>query len=581
MATVDSARIRAVVPILRWLPHYRPADLRLDLVAGLAVASVAIPTALGYATVAGVPVQVGLYALPAALIVYAIFASSRQVSMGPTSTVAIMSGAVVFAITGGTADVARTVALTSAVAVASGLFLVLAGTIRTGWLTDLISRPVISGFTIGLSILVITNELPHLIGVTANTSGFLTRLWSTLSQVPEANGETVVIGVLALAVVFGGPRISARFPWSLALMLVGIVGAAWLHPQNSNIEVLGAIPQGLPQPSVPAISLEDLPRVLLGGASVAIAGMGEGLAAARIFATRGNYRIDTDQELLGTGLANVASGFSGGMSVTGSLSRTATAALSGGRTQLTGVFAAVVVLLVLLWFTGLLSNVPRVILSAIVIVSVWPLLDWKGLDRYRRVRKNDYISALTALFGVILLGPLYGLIAAILISVLGITLRSSQATIDILGKIKGEKAGWGAVNEHPERETREGVLILRINAPLFWANSTRVTDRVLRLVDKNPDTRSVVLDMSATSQMDTTALDSLSTLLARLRDEGVDLYIARLHYSARKVLASSGFTDELGEEHMFHSISASVKAAQKSPGYASESPEDHEAAREG
>lgn len=565
MPTVDSARIRAVVPILRWLPHYRPRDLRLDLVAGLAVASVAIPTALGYATVAGVPVQVGLYALPAALIVYAIFASSRQVSMGPTSTVAIMSGAVVFAITGGTADVARTVALTSAVAVASGLFLVLAGTIRTGWLTDLISRPVISGFTIGLSILVIVNELPHLLGVSVDTTSFLTRVWSSISQVPEANGETVVIGVLALLVVFAGPRIAARFPWSLALMLIGIVGAAWLHPQNSNIEVLGAIPQGLPQPSVPAISVDDIPRVLLGGASVAIAGMGEGLAAARVFAAKGNYRIDTDQEMLGTGLANVASGFSGGMSVTGSLSRTATAALSGGRTQLTGVFAAVVVVLVLLWFTGLLSNVPRVVLSAIVIASVWPLLDWKGLDRFRTVRKNDYISALTALFGVLLLGPLYGLLAAILISVLGITLRSSQATIDELGKIKGEKAGWGAVNEHPERETRDGVLILRVNAPVFWANSTRVADRVLHLVDKNPGTHAVVLDLGATSQMDTTALDSLSMLLARLRDEGVGLYIARLHYLAREVLEKAGFTQELGPDRMFHSISAAVKAAQKAP----------------
>lgn len=232
---------------------------------------------------------------------------------------------------------------------------------------------------------------------------------------------------------------------------------------------------------------------------------------------------------------------------------------------MTGVFAAVVVVLVLLWFTGLLSNVPRVVLSAIVIASVWPLLDWKGLDRFRTVRKNDYISALTALFGVLLLGPLYGLIAAILISVLGITLRSSQATIDELGKIKGEKAGWGAVNEHPERETRDGVLILRVNAPVFWANSTRVADRVLHLVDKNPGTHAVVLDLGATSQMDTTALDSLSMLLARLRDEGVGLYIARLHYLAREVLEKAGFTQELGPDRMFHSISAAVKAAQKAP----------------
>ncbi len=564
MPQLDIPSARTAMPIVRWLPKYHLSFLRADLIAGLAVASVAIPTALGYATVAGAPVQVGLYALPAALVAYGIFASSRHVSVGPTSTVAIMSGAVVFETTGGSADPARVVALTCAVAIASGLFLILAGALRTGWLTDIISRPVITGFTIGLSLLVITSELPHLLGVTPSSSQFLQRLWSTLAQVPEANGETVVIGVLALAVVFGGPRIAATFPWALLLMVAGIVGAAWLHPQNSNIEVLGAIPAGLPHPGVPAISLSDVPQVLIGGASVAIAGIGEGLAAARLFAVRGNYRIDSDQELFATGIANVASGFSGGMSVTGSLSRTATAFMSKGRTQVTGLVAAVCVLLVLLWFTGLLSNVPRVILSAIVISSVWPLLDFRGLERYRHVRRNDYIAALTALFGVLLFGPLYGLLAAILISVFGITLRSSQVTIDELGKIPGEKAGWGAVVEHPDRETREGVIVIRVNAPMFWANSERMVDKVLEFVDHKPGTRAVVLDLEATSQMDTTALDSLSSLLEHLRDVDLDLFIARLHYVARRVLDDSGFTAELGEGHMFHSISASVKAAQKS-----------------
>ena len=552
------------LPIVRWLPHYRKVYLRIDVLAGLAVASVAIPTALGYATVAGVPVQVGLYALPAALLVYAVFSSSRQVSVGPTSTVAIMSGAVVVQIMGGGIDPARAVALTCAVAVASGVLLTIAGVLRTGWMTDLISRPVITGFTIGLSILVIVSELPHLLGVTPKSNELFPKLTSTLSQITDANLWTVAIGVVALSVVFVGPRISPRIPWALLLMVAGIFGAAWLHPQNADIETLGAIPAGLPVPSVPGISMSDLPAVLLGGASVALAGIGEGLAAGRVFAAQGGYRIDSDQEMAGTGLANIASGFTGGMSVTGSLSRTATAAMSGARTQITGVVAAVCVLLVLLWVTEPLSNVPRVFLSAIVIASVWPLLDWRGLWRYRSVRRNDFVAALTALIGVLILGPLYGLLAAIGISILGITLRSSQVTVDALGKIPGEKAGWGAIQSDPDRKTKDGILILRVNAPIFWANSTRVADLILDMVDKNPDTKALVLTLEATSQMDTTALDSLTWLLRHLQARHVELFIARLSAPARAVCEKAGFEEALGEDHMWHSISQAVKSAGRS-----------------
>lgn len=553
----------AYIPALRWLPRYRREFVRGDLLAGLAVASVAIPTAMGYSTVADVPVQVGLYALPAALILYAIFGSSRQVSIGPTSTVAIMSGAIVFGLVGGS-DPARAMALSAAVAIASGLLLALAGALRLGWITDFISRPVITGFTIGLSIVVIFGELPHLLGIHTTTSQFVPRLWETLRQLPEIKWATVALGILALAVVFIGPRIAPVVPWSLILMLLGILGASVFHPGAEHIEVLGQVPSGLPVPGIPLISTSDIPQVALGGLAVAIAGVGEGLSAARVFAAKGNYRINSDQEFLGTGLANVGSGFSGGMAVTGSLSRTATAALSGGRTQVTGLIAAACVLVVLVAFTGMLADVPRVVLSAIVIASVWPLLAWGVLRHYWRIRRNDFIAALTGLVGVLLFGPLYGLLAAVAISVLGLTFRSSRVTIDALGKIPGEKAGWGAVQEHTDRTMTEGVLVLRVNAPLFWANAARIHDLVLSFADDYPDIEVLVLDLEATSQLDSTAVDALHSLLDQVRAAGVDIYIARLHYSAREVLDRSGFTELLGEGHMWHSISQTVRAAKDS-----------------
>ncbi len=564
--TAAAAPVRrgpAFIPIMRWLPHYRRTWLRGDVLAGLAVASVAIPTAMGYSTVADVPVQVGLYALPAALILYAIFGSSRQVSVGPTSTVAIMSGAVVFGVVG-SGDPVRATAVSAAVAISAGLLLTLAGALRLGWITDFISRPVITGFTIGLSIVVICGELPHLLGVPTSTTQFVPRLWETVQQIPDASLETMVIGALSLVVVFGGPRLLPQAPWALILMIAGIIGAGWLHPAESHLEVLGAVPAGLPVPAVPAISMADVPQVVLGGLAVAIAGVGEGLSAARVFAARGNYRVNSDQEFLGTGIANVGAGFSGGMPVTGSLSRTATAAQSGGKTQLTGVVAALCVLVVLLAFTGLLANVPRSVLSAIVIASVWPLLAFPTLHHYLKVRRNDYVAALTGLVGVLLFGPLYGLLAAVAISVIGLTFRSSRVTIDPLGKIPGEKAGWGAIVDHPDREQADGILVLRVNAPMFWANAARMHDLVLQEVDDSPGIRALVLDLEATSQLDSTSIDALHALLDQLQADDVELFIARLHYTARVVLDNSGFTDLLGEGHMWHSISQSVKAAKKS-----------------
>lgn len=551
------------IPALRWLPRYRREFLRGDLLAGLAVASVAIPTAMGYSTVADVPVQVGLYALPAALVLYAVFGSSRQVSIGPTSTVAIMSGAIVFGLVGGS-EPARAMALSAAVAIASGLLLTLAGVLRLGWITDFISRPVITGFTIGLSIVVIFGELPHLLGIRTTTSKFVPRLWETLSQLPEIKWATVALGMLALAVVFIGPRIAPVVPWALILMMLGILGAWVFHPGAEHIEVLGQVPAGLPVPGVPMISTSDIPQVVLGGLAVAIAGVGEGLSAARVFAAKGNYRINSDQEFLGTGLANVGSGFSGGMAVTGSLSRTATAALSGGRTQVTGLITAACVLVVLVAFTGMLADVPRVVLSAIVIASVWPLLAWGVLRHYWVIRRNDFVAAMTGLVGVLLFGPLYGLLAAVAISVLGLTFRSSRVTVDALGRIPGEKAGWGAVNEHADRTMIDGVLVLRVNAPLFWANAARIHDLVLAFADDYPDIRALVLDLEATSQLDSTAVDALQALLEQVRAAGVDLFIARLHYSAREVLDHSGFTELLGQGHMWHSISQTVRAAKDS-----------------
>lgn len=543
-----------------WLPHYRRAWLARDVLAGVAVAAVAIPTAMGYSSVAMVPVEAGLYSLPAALILYALFGSSRQLAIGPTSTVAVMSGAVIANI-GAADDATVAVALTAGVALAAGLWLALFGLLRLGWVTDFISRPVIVGFSFGLGLVVLAGELPHLLGVESTSTHFAPRMWTTLSELGQTNLLTLALGGVGLAVMFiGGARLP-QVPWALVVMVVGVGLAQLWDLSAEGVEVLPAVPSGLPSFQIPLITADQLRQVILGGLAVAIAGVGEGLSAARIFASRGDYRVDADSEFLGSGMANIGAGLSGGMSVCGSLSRTATAANSGARTQVSGLAGAAVIAVFLLTMTELVSGVPRVILSCIVVASVWFLLDVRTLRYYRRVRRNDFVSALAGLGGVVFFGPLDGLLAAVALSLLGLVYRSSRVHIDALGKIPGEKAGWGAAEDHPERKQVDAVLILRLDAPLFWANCEAIHRRILAQVDSTPGVRALVLDLEATGQMDSTTIDTLSELLAELRRLDIEMFIARLHYPARVVLDRAGFTDMLGEGRVWHSISATVQAA--------------------
>lgn len=561
-ATGVRGRVERIAPVISWLPGYRRGWIASDAMAGLALAAVAIPTAMGYSSVALAPVQAGLYALPAAMLLYAVFGSSRHVAVGPSSTVALMSGAVIAGM-GGAHDPARATALTAGVALAAGVWLAAFGVLRLGWVTDFISRPVIVGFSFGLGLTVIVGEVPHMLGLPPAPPHFLARIWSILTHLGQVNPVTLALSAVGLAVLFAGSARWPRVPWALALMVAAIVAARFWHAAGNDVEVIGAVPAGLPPIGLPDVGLGDLRPLVLGGLAVTVVGIGEGLSAARLFASRSHTRIDANAEFLGTGVANLGAGLSGGMSVCGSLSRTETAVASGARTQVTGVWAALATLVFLLTLTGLLGGVPRTVLSVIVVNSVWFLLDVPALRHYRRVRQNDFVSAMVGLAGVVLLGPLYGILAAIALSLLGDLYRSSKVNIDALGKVPGEKAAWASAAGHPERKQVPGVLVLRLDAPLFWANCEATRTRILEQLDTADDVRALVLDLEATGQLDTTTAIMLRDLLDELRSMNVELFIARLHYLARGVLERDGFADELGPGHTWYSISQTVNAAKR------------------
>jgi high affinity sulfate transporter 1 len=543
----------------RWLPHYSRADLAGDLLAGAVVTALVVPQALGYAGIAGVPVQVGLYAIPLALLAYAVLGSSPHLIVGPVSTVSVLSGSLVAGLAQG--DPARAVELTSALAVAAGIALVIAGLVRIGWAAEFLSKPIVTGFVFGLVLLIIVGEIPSLLGMPPESGDVLRRAWSVVTHLGDIDPLTAAIGACALAVLFLGARFAPRVPWGLVVLVVSIVASSWLDLEAQGVATVGEVPRGLPPLGVPHIAPTDLAPVAVGGLAIALVALAEGLSAARLFAARAGYAVDADQELLATGAANVAAGVSGGMGVGGSLSKTAAAYRSGGSSQITGLAAATLVLVVLALVAPLLSSLPRTVLSAVVIQAVWGLMDVDALRRYAAIRRNDLVSALAAMGGVVVLGPLYGLLAAVGQALLGLVYRSSRVGLDVMGKVPGEKAAWGSVSRHPERRTTEGVLVLRLDVPLFWANATEVQERVLAAVDEHPGTRVLLLDLEATSQLDTTSIDALDLLLTRLTDRGVELFLVRVFHRARRTLDAAGFLDRLGADHMWHSISAGVRAA--------------------
>ena len=558
------AGVANAVPIVRWLPEYPRRRLRGDVLAGAMVAALLIPQSLGYARIAGVPVEVGLYAVPLALLAYAVLGSSPQLIVGPASTVAIVSGSLV-------ADIARdnpedAVAITSALALAAGAVLVLAGILHIAWLAEFLSKPIVTGFVFGLTLTIIVGEIPTLFGISKPGGDLIGVLWRTVDRFDEVNWTTALVGGSALLVLFAGRRLVPRVPWGLVVLLAAVVASRMLDLEERGVAMIGDVPPGLPPIGLPGIPRDDLGAVLVGGVSLALVALAEGLAASRLFATRGGYRVQTEHELVGMGAANVAAGLSGGLSVAGSLSKTAAAEQAGGRSQIAGLTSAVLVIVVLLAFTWVFEDLPQAVLSAIVIAAVWGLMDVAAVRRYAHVRRADLVASVVGIAAVVLFGPLAGLGISITVALLSIIYRSSSPRIEVLGKISDEKAAWGRVRGHPDRRPVDGVIVVRLDAPLFWANATAIEDRVLAEVAKWPETRALVLDLEATTQLDTTSADVLTHLAGELARRGVRLYLARVLHRVQSVLDRAGFFDIVSDEQFWHSISQCVRAARRHTG---------------
>jgi sulfate permease, SulP family len=532
-------------PVFRSLRGYQRSWLRGDAVAGLTVWAVLVPEALAYASIAGVSPVVGLYAAPAALLLYAAFGSSRHLVTGPMSATAALSAAAVAQLATQGSD--QFVQLTVALAITTGVAAVLVGLLRLGFLASFISEPVLKGFIIGLALTIVAGQLPKLFGVEGGEGDFFETIWDLLTHLGDTHWLTLALGLVSLALVLGLRRLAPVVPGSLIAVLFGIVVVWALGLDDRGVDIVGHIDSGLSSLGLPEVAAADYLALAPSAIGVMLVGFAEGLGAAKAYAAQHHYEVDANRELLGLGAANLGAGLSSGMVVNGSLSKTAVNGSAGARSQVSGLVVAALTVLTLLFLTGLFETLPEATLAAVVIAAVIELIDVPGLITLYRVAtrqlrgiygvaaRPDFLAALAALLGVLVFDTLPGLFIGIAVSLLLLLYRASRPHVAVLGQVPGADGHYGDILRHPENRQAAGIVVLRLESGLFFANADVVRD-VIRAHAAEPGIRAVVLDAETIPYVDVTAARMLLQLGGDLEREDVRLVMARDIGQVRDVL---------------------------------------------
>lgn len=486
------------LPIACWLPQYRLAELRFDLLAGATLAAYAVPVSLAYAGLAGLPPQTGLYCYLVAGLGYAIFGSSRHIAVGPTSAIALLLGVTLTTLSGG--DPARQAALASLTAlIVAGVF-VLAWMLRLSVLVSFISESILTGFKAGAALVIASTQLPKLVGVDGGGEDFFHRIFLFLQQLSATNLWTLAIGVSAVATLALGGKFLPGRPVALGVVAFALVAASLVPVEQQGVKVVGQLTAGLPdfQPigaNLGVLQIEEVRQLTHLAFACFLLAYIESVSAARTFALKHRYPLDPRQEFLGLGAANLLVGIWQGFPVTGGLSQSAVNEKGGARTPLSLVFASALVGLVLLFFTGLFRSLPEAVLAAIVLIAVAGLIDLKELRYLWHASRIDFAAAGVALAGVLLMGVLDGVIIAVLASVAMLLLRTSRPHVAFLGRVPGTER-FSDATRHPENESLHGVLAFRVEGSLVYFNVEHVQQSVLQRVDSEPELRRVVYDLS-------------------------------------------------------------------------------------
>lgn len=546
-----SQRFSSTVPVLEWLPRYDTSWLRLDVIAGITVAAAVIPEGLAYASLANLPPETGLYAGLLAAIAYLFLGTSRQVMVGPTSALAILLASGVGAVAGGnSASYASLVVVTT---ILVGVFAVIAWAFRLGFLVHFISGSVLTGFSAGAALYIMSTQLNKLFGIEGSASDaffwetFVGRIWYTGTHLAETNPETLAVGVAGIVLLVLGERYLPRAPSALIVVVLSIVLMSATNLQARGVAIVGSIPSGLPSLTVPTIpSISTLGTLVPVAAALFLLSYVEGISAVETFARRHDYRTDANQELLADGGANLAAGFGGGFVVGGSMSRSALNDAVGGKTQLTNAVVALVLVVVLLFLTDLFTNLPETILAAIVIVAVTGLIDTNEIRQLYHVSKSEFAIAMAALLGVLTVGMLWGVFVGVVLSLLVAISRVSRPSTHELGQIAGTDH-FVALDVYPAATTVTDVFVYRVEAELFYANADTVrTDLLDRLATRDSDVELVVFDLTSSATIDFGAAQMLEKLEEKLDSRGIDLRFAGAESEVVQMFETTGLAANVG-----------------------------------
>ncbi|MGW3665056.1 SulP family inorganic anion transporter [Streptomyces sp. NPDC005141] len=544
------------VPGLAVLRGYRRSWLRGDLLAGVTVAAYLVPQVMAYASVAGLPPVVGLWAILPAIVLYALLGSSRLLSVGPESTTALMTATVVGPLAGG--DPARYAVLASGLAVAVGLMCLVAWAARLGFVADLLSRPVLIGYLAGVALIMMVDQLTKLTGVPTDGSGFFPKLASFLGNLDEIHPTTVTFSALTLVFLYLATRFRWRVPGPLLALVLGTAVVAAFDLQDRGLAVIGEIPAGLPRPDFPA--LDTLPQLLLPAVGVLLVAYTDFILTARAFTTDDSAPLDANQELLALGAVNLGAGTLQGFPVSSSASRTALAHSTGAHTQAYGLAAGVSVLAVLLFLSPLLTDTPKAVLGALVVYAAIRMIDLAGFRRLASFRRRELLLALGCLVGVLALDILYGVLVAVGLSVAELLSRVARPHDAVQGLVPG-MAGMHDVDDFPDAKVIPGLLVYRYDSPLFFANAEDFRRSALGAVaEQEVPVRWFVLNAEANVEVDITALDSLDELRRELNGRGIEFAMARVKQDLRDDLDAYGLSTSVGEDRIFPTLPTAVAA---------------------
>jgi high affinity sulfate transporter 1 len=547
----------------RWLPglanllHYRREWFHADLQAGLSVAAIQIPIAIAYAQIVGLPPQYGLYACVLPMMVYALIGSSRQLMVGPDAATCAMIGGAVAPLAMG--DPQRIAELSVIVTVLVGAMLIAAGVARAGFIASFFSRPILIGYLNGIGLSLIAGQLSKVVGFTIEGDGFILSLVNFLQRLGEIHWLTLVIGLAALGLLIWLPRRHPRLPAALVTVVVFTALAGLFGLDRFGVAILGPVPAGIPELAWPQSTLAETKSLLRDALGIATISFCSAMLTARSFAARHGYAINANHEFVALGVSNLAAGISQGFAISGADSRTAVNDMVGGKSQLVGIIAALVIALILLFFTAPMAWIPQAALGAVLLMAGWGLIDVKSLKTIRRLSRFEFWLCLLTTVGVLGLGVLPGIVFAVTLAILRLLYSIYQPTDAVLGWMPGIE-GQVDVRQHKEARTVPGLLVYRFDDAILFFNADYFKMRLLDAVQGSEQTQVVLFDAEAVTSIDVSGIAALREVRDTLAAQGIHFAIARARGTFLRMLVRSGMAREMEDKLLFGSVRAGIRA---------------------